>query len=610
MSTWLIGPIKSPTLVWGERKANNVHQCPFCHILLLTGERPGFCCGKDGQYLITVPPLPPLPEQYAVFLDDPQISSLSRILNLIFSFASLETTHQFPDINGPPGFVAIQGRVYHRVRPSHSNSAVHWFLYDGFVRDKIPHSEWAASIPSAWIDAVQDSLLTHNSFVQSLCFLSSIDPNQCPDAHLTIKDSGPTSEIAAVMNYANTTQTNTRSRNIVVIRQDGENQSISTISRLWEPLAYPLLFPHATLGWGIVGSDDEIETGLPTHSQDDADVPTRQIMHYRVRILRDPRFQIFGRLTNEYLVDMFSRSLETRLNYIRTNQKRLRQEDASLMDVPYIADHQNVYLPSSFLGSNRWASEQIADSLAIAAAYGSPTFFITFTCNANWHEIQSQLRPGQDFTDVPIVVVRVFRQKLSALESTLKSMFPNAGRLLYIVHSVEFQKRGLPHAHILVKYERDCIHPDDIDAVVNAEMPSDPADAQLVHTCMMHSHPPASKRPSKYCQRLDVEGHRYCRFGYPQQLQPSTTIDAEGRVHYRRRKNGDEMVVPHCLPLLRKFQCHLNFEVANTSHLFQYLFKYIHKGATLLPHKHLLLIDIQVPITHNIVFTLMTQTRS
>ena len=141
MSTWLIGPIKSPTLVWGERKANNVHQCPFCHILLLTGERPGFCCGKDGQYLITVPPLPPLPEQYAVFLDDPQISSLSRILNLIFSFASLETTHQFPDINGPPGFVAIQGHVYHQVRPSHSNSAVHWFLYDSFIRDKIPHSE-------------------------------------------------------------------------------------------------------------------------------------------------------------------------------------------------------------------------------------------------------------------------------------------------------------------------------------------------------------------------------------------------------------------------------------------------------------------------------------
>ena len=168
-------------------------------------------------------------------------------------------------------------------------------------------------------------------------------------------------------------------------------------------------------------------------------------------------------------------------------------------------------------------------------------------------------------------------------------MFLKAGRLLYIVRAVEFQKRGLPHAHILLKYERDCVHPNDIDAVVNAEMPSDPSDAQLVHTYMMHSHPPPSKPASKYCQKVDVEGHRHCRFGYPQQLQPSTTIDAEGRVHHRRRQGGDQMIVPHCLPLLRKFQCHLNFEVANTSHLFQYLFKYIHKGAVVLTSLHLLL---------------------
>jgi hypothetical protein len=107
MSTWSIGPIKSPTLTWGQQNGNNIYQCPYCHILLLTGERPGFCCGKNGQYLSSVPSLPPLPEQYAVFLHHPQISSYSRILNLIFSFTSLETTHKFPEMDGPPGFVAI-----------------------------------------------------------------------------------------------------------------------------------------------------------------------------------------------------------------------------------------------------------------------------------------------------------------------------------------------------------------------------------------------------------------------------------------------------------------------------------------------------------------------
>ena len=172
---WLIGPIKSPTLTWAEKRGMNIHQCRYCGLHLLTGERAGFCCGKQGQYLLEIPPLPPLPPQYNVFITHPQISSLSRILNLIFSFASLETTHPFPEVTGPPGFFAIQGRVYHRVRPNHENSAVRWFLYDGFMLDKVPHPQWATIIPPAWIDAVAMSLCLYNPFLQSLSLLSSLD---------------------------------------------------------------------------------------------------------------------------------------------------------------------------------------------------------------------------------------------------------------------------------------------------------------------------------------------------------------------------------------------------------------------------------------------------
>src|ERR1700734_4521398 len=113
---------------------------------------------------------------------------------------------------------------------------------------------------------------------------------------------------------------------------------------------------------------------------------------------------------------MFSRNLETRLFYIRANQKRLREEDAALMGQNFISDDQNIYLPASFLGSNKWSSEQITDSLAIAAAYGPPTFFITMTCNTHWPEIQSILRPGQDFTDIPTDIIHVFCRKPALLE--------------------------------------------------------------------------------------------------------------------------------------------------------------------------------------------------
>lgn len=204
---------------------------------------------------------------------------------------------------------------------------------------------------------------------------------------------------------------------------------------------------------------------------------------------------------------MFSRDLESRLAYIRSNQERIRRDDAALMGLSSVEANENIYLPSSFLGSNRWAAEQVADSLAIAAAFGSPTFFITMTCNPEWPEIQSQLRPGQNFTDVPIVVVRVFRRKLALLEKALKTMFPNTGVQLYLIHSVEFQKRGLPHAHILVKFAMDCVHPADIDEVVSAEIPDDPTDAVLVRKFMMHNHPPASRLHSKYCQCESTDGH-------------------------------------------------------------------------------------------------------
>lgn len=112
--------------------------------------------------------------------------------------------------------------------------------------------------------------------------------------------------------------------------------------------------------------------------------------------------------------------------------------------------------------------------------------------------------------------------------------------------------------------------------MVSAEIPPDEQDAALVREFHVHHH-------SKYCsgpKRSD--GQRGpCRFHYPKPLQMETFVDTTGRVHYRRRKPEDGWIVPYCLPLLRKYRCHINFEVANTSHIFQYLFKYIHKGHSL-----------------------------
>lgn len=94
--------------------------------------------------------------------------------------------------------------------------------------------------------------------------------------------------------------------------------------------------------------------------------------------------------------------------------------------------------------------------------------------------------------------------------STLRTMFPNAGRLVYSITSIEFQKCGLPHAHILLKYTQDCLHPEHINQVISATHPADPVDSALVQKFMLHpSHPsgiinhipPDSSHPLKYCER-------------------------------------------------------------------------------------------------------------
>ena len=217
--------------------------------------------------------------------------------------------------------MAIAGRVYHRLRSSpEANSAVRWLLYDGFDPSAAPHNN--TSIPPQWITLLRECFLRVNPLTYSISFLHDLHlhhPDDFSTASVVIRDAG-TSEIAAIMCYDNTVLSDISPRCLVVSRQNGQDQYIPTISRLWEPLAYPLFFPHGTLGWGLIGSMGGLNE---QYNDNNFDTPTTQIWLYRARLLREPRFHIFGRLTNEYVVDMFTRELECRLRYIRSNQSRL-----------------------------------------------------------------------------------------------------------------------------------------------------------------------------------------------------------------------------------------------------------------------------------------------
>jgi len=156
------------------------------------------------------------------------------------------------------------------------------------------------------------------------------------------------------------------------------------------------------------------------------------------------------------------------------------------------------------------------------------------------------------------------------------------------MYTVEFQKRGLPHAHILLWLdgESKLKNSTDIDKVISAELPNAdlyPKLEKVVSSYMIHG-PCGPARHNSPCMK---EGR--CSKFYPKKFTSSTSIDEEGYPCYRRLDNGrfvekngikldNRSVVPYNPPLLMRYQAHVNTEYCNKTNSIKYLFKYVNKG--------------------------------
>jgi hypothetical protein len=355
----------------------------------------------------------------------------------MFAFTAIGATQHFQHFTSGPASVAITGRTYHRIFDLADNShSLHWFLYDSGDREQMATQ---FSIPPDWSDALADDLDAVNPYLHHLRRFASLPSSET--AALQLSEFGSNGDFAAVMHAGNSTAISPRT--IVIWRNhDAAPSFVPIYSRHYEPLQFPLLFPHGTPGWGLQ------DNGGP-HLVNS--LPLTQHEWYKNRLLTDNRFSIFGRLTCEYLCDMYSRIEEERLRYIRRSKEKTGQ-DGTLRDE--IEEEGNLELPSSFMGSRKWASEQTADSLTLARTYGPPSFFITMTCNPEWPEIKSRLHPGQQSSDLPVVVARAFKIRLQHLLHVIRTKM---GQITYLTSSIEFQKRGLPHCHIVLQVRTDSL---------------------------------------------------------------------------------------------------------------------------------------------------------
>ena len=190
-------------------------------------------------------------------------------------------------------------------------------------------------------------------------------------------------------------------------------------------------------------------------------------------------------------------------------------------------------LPATFNGGPRFFQQLLQDAMAIVRHYGKPTAFVTMTCNPKWPEITAELLPGQDAFDRPDLCARVFRMYLDELLKDLtKRQF--LGKVVAHIYVIEFQKRGLPHAHILLILDsEDKPHtPTDVDRMTSAEIPdpiTQPLAYETVCRCMMHG-PCGVLNPRARC----MEGNPpTCSKHYPKQFRVETTM-GEFKPEYRR----------------------------------------------------------------------------
>ena len=246
-------------------------------------------------------------------------------------------------------------------------------------------------------------------------------------------------------------------------------------------------------------------------------------------------------------------------------------------------------LPSTYAGSPRALQQNYLDAMAIVRRNGKPDFFITMTANPGWPEVTEALRPGEHAHDRPDLVARVFYLKWRQLLRELLEEHILGVDIAYC-WVIEFQKRGLPHGHLLL-----CVASADkvkdtqaIDARVCAEFPPDASDSQaelfkIIQAGMVHG-PCGLRNPKAPCIE---DGH--CSKKFTKDFVEATDFNEGFFPTYRRRDTGvsqlkggvpsdNRDVVAYSPYLSRRFECHINVEIVASLKSVKYLYKYIHKG--------------------------------
>ncbi|KAH9081111.1 hypothetical protein Ae201684P_012083 [Aphanomyces euteiches] len=572
--------------------------CPHCEAKIWPGEEKD-CCDSGARVLpvATWPDTPEFREYIDLFKTRGFVNNIRRY-NALFAFTSIGTKEIIHG-NGGPRSYTIQGELHHSIGPllpadEEQASYAKIYITDPETQASIRRRMLGGNLNQSTVTKIQHLLLQHNAFTQLYKHAKDIPKDDDMRLVLTAQPRSnsrthnlPTcSEIAVLFS-----ETSKSGRHILLHGTDGPVLSEVVpdyrvgkheFHSAYDPLQYPLLFPTGTLGWSYGN-----KSGL---NGKNVSLNNYARYHLYERGAFSP-LHASGPLLQVFAVDNFAKVENQRLGFLRDQTNNLRSDtyravhDAVSHDVDVNSIGKRIVLPSSYTGGPRYMRQRYLDAMAIVRKYGRPDLFITVTCNPKWVEIDRELELAKENygykrppSDRPDLLTRMFRLKLLAIEAMLTKGI--LGRQGAHVRSVEFQKRGLPHAHILVIFSGDdkIKTTADIDSIISAEIPDkekNPRLHKIVTTCMIHK-----------CSDRCLENGK-CKKNFPKAYCDETSIGSDGYPLYRRRRSSAERpseytnqyVIPYCPTLSAMFDCHINVEACTSISAVKYLYKYIFKGS-------------------------------
>ncbi len=202
--------------------------------------------------------------------------------------------------------------------------------------------------------------------------------------------------------------------------------------------------------------------------------------------------------------------------------------------------------------------------------------------------------------DRPDIINQVFQLKVDTLVYDLrhKHIF---GRHMAHCYKLEYQKRGLPHVHLLLFLHENHSYLDSttINKIILAEFPDiyvEPELYEVISGTMVHG-PCGEENPKCACMTQGPPGNKKCSKGFPKAFSEQTLLAHNSYPVYCRRagvgtpmtipdpRNPQRLmeidyrwVVPYSPYLCKKYNAHINVEICGGITTIKYIYGYIYKG--------------------------------